>query len=147
MNISESMLSSNDISAMLVMAAATSIVSVSYLRVSLVLVAVNQTSAVTSGSASAGTVAVNQTCAGVSTLTRTLEDWFVDNTIFQPVGTFLFSISSVKTSVASPMFSICTGNWHVVPGAHLGVGSGRITSGNLSGNILIVDSKPSSTSE
>ena len=56
-----SMFPSNDISAMLVMAAATSIVSVSYLRVSLVLVAVNQTSPVTSGSASGGTVADNQT--------------------------------------------------------------------------------------
>ena len=31
-----------------------------------------------------------------------------------------------------------------VPGAHRGVGSGRITSGNLSGNILTMDWSPSS---
>ena len=44
----------------------------------------------------------------------------------------------VKTSVASPMFSIVTGKLHVSPGAHLGVNSGMMIFGSLSGRILII---------
>ena len=66
--------------------------------------------------------------------------------MLHPVGMFLSSIDNENTSVASPTFCSSIAKLQLEPGLHLGVISGTMMSGNLSGNTFTTVSTPCSTS-